>query len=257
VLKLDIQGYFMAMNKPLLYDKIFGTLLSFSHTIDFNLPLTVNLINKTLFNDPRINCGIKGRNSDWDDLPASKTLFQAGENCGLPIGNLTSQLFGNIYLNDFDHFVKRDLDIRYYGRYVDDFILMHHDKEYLKTLVPHIADYLQTKLRLTLHPHKIYLQPIENGVQYLGAVIKPYRKYIAKRTTGNFYAAIAKHNLIAQNHKPTVAEKRAFFTCTNSYLGILQHYKTYKLRKSFLLNQVSAWWWNYFYIAGFAKLVFK
>jgi hypothetical protein len=191
-------------------------------------------------------------------LPSPKSLFHAKESCGLPIGNLTSQLFGNIYLNDFDHFVKQSLGIGCYGRYVDDFILIHNEKEYLKILVPRIAEYLKTRLQLTLHPHKVYLQHIEKGVQYLGSVIKPHRKYISRRTTGNFYAAIEKHNLIVRDHKPTIEEQRNFFACINSYLGILRHYKTYKLRKHFLLRHASSWWWNYFHIAGlFSKLAYK
>lgn len=68
------------------------------------------------------------------------------------------------------HFIKHDCSIRYYGRYVDDFVLVHHDKDYLKSLIPAIKATLQTRLRLTLHPKKIYLQHYTKGVQFLGAV---------------------------------------------------------------------------------------
>ncbi len=223
VLKLDISGYFMAMNKTLLFDKTKREILANQDKADFDLPMVLALIEKTIFNDPRCNCIIKSDRIDWHGMPKTKSLFHAEENCGLPIGNLTSQLFGNIYLSDFDHFVKRDLGIRFYGRYVDDFVLIHNNREYLKALIPVIAEYLKSELKLMLHPDKIYLQDINKGVNYLGAIIKPHRKYIAKRTKGNFYASIMKHNEIARNHKPTLEEQKAFLNCINSYLGILKH----------------------------------
>ena len=257
ILKLDIKGYFMAMNKSLLYEKTVSVISRFENTIDFDLTLILNLIRQTIFNDPCNNCIVKGKRSDWKGLPKSKSLFHANENCGLPIGNLTSQLFGNVYMNDFDHFVKRDFDIRYYGRYVDDFVLIHNSREYLKSLIPKIADYLQTELKLTLHPDKIYLQDIRKGVKYLGAVIKPHRKYIANRTKGNFYKTVLNHNKIARDHKPLKEEQNAFLSSVNSYLGLMQHYKTFKERKEMVNKNISAWWWNYFYVKEYMKLMCK
>jgi hypothetical protein len=70
-------------------------------------------------------------------------LFHSTPQSGLPIGNLTSQVFANFYVNSFDHFIKHDCGIRYYGRYVDDLILVHHDKAYLKALIPLIKATLQ------------------------------------------------------------------------------------------------------------------
>lgn len=250
ILKLDIKGYFMAMNKTLLFGKIKEALINQKHKIDFDLPLVLYLIEKTLYNDPKENCKIKGKKTDWVGLPESKSLFYAKHNCGLPIGNLTSQLFGNIYMNPFDHWVKQRLQIKYYGRYVDDFILVHSDKEYLKSLIPILSNFLLSALKLTLHPCKIYLQHYSKGVQYLGAIIKPHRIYIASRTKGNFYNAIEKQNKIARNHKPTKEEQQAFLSSINSYLGIMKHYKTYKLRKQMIFKNLSGWWWNYICLKG-------
>jgi len=166
---------------------------------------------------------------------------------GLPIGNLTSQLFGNVYLNEFDHFIKRDLKIKYYGRYVDDLILIHPDKAYLQYCITEIRYYLKKELQLILHPDKIYLQHYSKGVKYLGTVIKPHRIYIANRSKGNFYTAITKHNKVVRDHKPTKEEMTAFQSSMNSYLGLMKHYKTYRLRKTFIYNILSAWWLNRFY----------
>ncbi len=258
ILKLDIKGYFMGINKELLYNKVKQTLISKKEKCNFDLPLILYLIEKTVFNDSTENCYVKGKRSNWEGLPKSKSLFHVSKNCGLPIGNLTSQLFGNVYLNDLDHFVKKQLKIKYYGRYVDDFILIHPDKDYLKLCISHIRNYLKEQLYLELHPDKIYLQHFSKGVKYLGAVIKPHRIYIANRTKGNFYAAIEEQNIIVRDHKPTKEEQKAFLSSMNSYLGILKHYKTYKIRRKMILENLSAWWWNYVYLSNnIGKFVLK
>jgi len=258
ILKLDIKGYFMSIDRNIIFNKVRKAVLFDGNTFAVNKELLLFLIKKIIFNDPTTNCYIKGNKTDWIGLPHSKSLFNAGKMKGLPIGNLTSQLFGNVYLNDFDHFVKRDLKIKYYGRYVDDFILVHPSKDYLKMLMPVIADYLKNRLKLTLHPDKIYLQHFSKGVKYLGAVIKPYRKYVANRTKHNFYLAIERHNKIARDHKPSWEEKKDFQSCMNSYLGIMKHYKTYKIRKQMLVKSMSAWWWNYVSLrGGYSKFILK
>ena len=250
ILKLDIKGYFMAMNKTLLFHKVKDELIRQRYKIDFDLSLVLYLIEQTIFNDPTISCIIKGQKSDWEGLPNTKSLFYAKQYCGLPIGNLTSQLFGNIYLDEFDHWVKDYLKIRYYGRYVDDFLLVHSDKHYLQSCIKHIINFLKEKLFLDLHSDKIYLQHYTKGVQYLGTVIKPHRIYIANRTKGNFYHAIEKQNQIARSHKLCKEEQAAFLSSMNSYLGIMKHYKTFKLRKEMIYKKLSAWWWNYVYLSG-------
>ena len=98
------------------------------------------------------HCFIKGSRHNWRNLPPDKSLFYSASGCGLPIGNLTSQIFANVYLNALDHFVKYDLGMRYYGRYVDDFALAHPSHEHLKALIPRIAYFLHATLKLTLHP---------------------------------------------------------------------------------------------------------
>ena len=245
ILKLDIKGYFMSINRNLLFRKIEKELLYCRERNNFDSDMVLYLLKMIIFNDPTDKCIVKGKESDWNGLPKGKSLFTAQPLCGLPIGNLTSQLFGNIYMNDFDHFIKKDCGIGYYGRYVDDFVLVHQKIEYLKYLVPAIKQYLHDKLMLELHPDKIYLQHYSKGVRYLGAVIKPHRIYVAARTRGNFFDAIEKQNRIARNHKPNIDEKKKFMSSVNSYLGILKHYRTYKFRKNIIKNNLSGWWLNY------------
>jgi hypothetical protein len=248
ILKLDVKGFFMHINRNLLFERL--ELFIDKQYQENDKELVKDICHKVVFNDPTKNCIIKGSKNDWKELPKSKSLFSTPENCGLPIGNLTSQVFANFYMNPFDHFIKKDIGIKYYGRYVDDFVLIHPDKEYLKMLLPEIKRYLKENLMLELHPDKVYLQHFSKGVKFLGAVIKPNRTYIANRTKGNFYRAIEKQNAIARDHKPTKEELETFLSSMNSYLGILKHYKTYKLRKKMIKEKLSAWWWNSIYLTG-------
>ena len=248
ILKLDLQGFFMSINKNILFAKLEHFIKEKYNETDKDL--IIKLCKQVIFNDPTKNCIIKGNKSDWNNLPLNKSLFHSQPQCGLPIGNLTSQVFANFYMDSFDHFVKHDLKIRHYGRYVDDFVIVHEDKEYLKKLIPKLAEYLQTELHVTIHPKKIYLQHYSKGVKFLGTVILPNRIYIANRTKGNFYNAIEKQNPIARDHKPTKEEQQSFQSSMNSYLGIMKHYKSYKLRKEMLSKNLSAWWWNYVFLSG-------
>lgn len=244
VLKLDIQGFFMHINRDILWAKIVSLTNQNYHQPDKTLLL--ELCQKVLYNDPTTNCTIKGRRSNWAGLPRNKSLFYSPIGCGLPIGNLTSQVFANVYMNTFDHFMKHDLQLRYYGRYVDDFIIVHQDKEYLKSLVPIIADFLKTELQLTLHPKKIHLQHYKKGVLFLGVFIKPGRSYAGKRLKGNFYAALEVQNTIIRDHRPPTDEELArFLSSLNAYLGFLRHYQTYELRKRMVYKHLNAYWWNY------------
>ncbi len=238
----------MSIDRSILYQKIEKTLQRF-RAVNFDTGLVLWLIRKVIFNDPTKNCAIRGSKENWQGLPENKSLFYAGKNKGLPIGNLTSQLFGNVYLNDFDHFVKHSLGVRYYGRYVDDIVIArqdHQDKKYLKSIIPLLREYLQHKLFLELHPNKIYFQHYSKGVKYLGVVIKPYRIYIANRTKGNFYRTITKVNDVFKNENINKQKLSKILASTNSYLGLMSHYKTYNLRKKLLTNQFVPIFWNFF-----------
>jgi len=227
VLKLDISGYFMNIDRVRLYQKNKILIRRFFGRQPEKANLLLYLLKLVIFNDPTKNCRQRGSDQDWQGLPKNKSLFYAREGQGLPIGNLTSQLFGNVYLNDFDHFVKEKLKCRYYGRYVDDLVFVSADKEFLKSLIPKINFYLKNKLDLTLHPKKIYLQPVERGLKFLGTVIKPHRVYIGDRIKTNFYGAIRK---TALNSSGRLADP-AFF---NSYLGLMKKYQTYNLRQKIM-----------------------
>ena len=246
----------MAIDKRILWAKLRA--LVTLHYQEANRDLLLLLCHKILINNPTKNCFIKGRRSNWNDLPPDKSLFHSAPGCGLPIGNLTSQIFANLYLSALDHYIKHDLGLRYYGRFVDDFVLVHESHDYLASLIPRIADFLRSELKLTLHPRKIYLQHYSKGVGFLGVIIKPNHIISGKRVKGNFYDAIARSNVIASEHKPSREEQAIFLCSMNSYLGIMKHYNTHRLRKRMLIKYLSAWWWNLVYFSGgCAKLVLK
>jgi len=184
VLRLDIQGFFMAINRSILFDLIINGLRN--EICD----LSKFLINKIVFNDPLKDSLFKSPKSAWNDLPPDKSLMHSAPDCGLPIGNLTSQIFANVYLNPLDHFIKRDLKIKCYGRYVDDMVLIHSDKRVLLNAISCIREFLQTELKLILHPKKIKLQPADKGFAFLGAYIYPNRIAVGKRIVKNFRECI-------------------------------------------------------------------
>jgi RNA-directed DNA polymerase len=250
VLKLDLSGYFMSINKKILYNIVRETVSrdkKFAQDKnDFKFKLIMNLLKKIIFHDPTVKCRVKGRREDWAGLPRSKSLFFARAGCGLPIGNLTSQLFGNVYLNQLDHFIKNFLGCRHYGRYVDDMIFAHNDKVFLKNLVPEIRNYLFVNLKLKLHEKKIYLQIISRGIKFLGAYILPHRTYIDNRSKGNFYAKIRKWNTVLEKigNKLNGEQIKKIISCANSYLGLMMQHKTYQLRRQFYAL-FSVYFWNY------------
>ncbi len=255
VLKLDIAGFFMHINTTILFDRLQAFIQA--RYVGADRDLLIEVCRVIVFNRPSENCVIKGHRSDWIGLPADKSLFGTPPDCGLPIGNLTSQVFANFYLNNFDHFVKHDLRVRFYGRYVDDLVLVHHDRDYLAGLIPVLSAYLDQHVGLTLHPRKTRLAHHRYGVAYLGAFIKPGRVYAGKRTKGNFHAAITRHNAVVADHEPDRSEQEAFGSSMNSYLGFMKHYNTRQLRRAMISKYVTGWWTYAHVNGGVEKFVLK
>lgn len=134
---------------------------------------------------------------------------------GLPLGNLTSQLLVNIYMNEFDQYVKHELKSKYYIRYADDFVFLHHDKKYLEDLIPRIAEFLDKRLRLTLHPDKLFIKTLASGVDFLGWVHFPAHRVLRTATKRRMLSRVS-------NDPENEAVKA-------SYKGMLSHGNGYKL----------------------------
>ena len=238
ILKLDLAGYFMSINRNVLYKIIEDKLMKKNIKYNFDALLVLDLIKKTIFNNCIGNCLIKGSLKDWSSLPINKSLFCAKKDCGLPIGNLTSQLFSNIYLSNFDYFVKRNLRFKYYGRYVDDFIIIDKDKEKLKKAILDMRVYLKLNLALKIHPKKIYLQHFFHGADFLGAVIRPYKFFCRNRLKHNIYKSITQTNKILTRKISSKGLKMILATA-NSYLGSLSKYQSFNLRQIIFNKRLS------------------
>jgi len=250
ILKLDISWYFMSIDKDILFQKIQRVLDARRDVLKIEYDFIINLIHIVIYNDPTLNSIFKWKKADYRWLPKNKSLFFAKSNCGLPIWNLTSQLFSNIYLHEFDRFIKHELSIKYYGRYVDDFVIIHPDKEYLKKIIWEIQMYLHIHLWLSIHPKKIYLQHFSKWVWFLWVIIKPYRTYIRKRTLWNFYSKIQAVNtqLEKNNFQIDRRMKQDFLSMMNSYLWFLKHHKSYKIRSKICYRFIYSLWENHFHI---------
>lgn len=147
---------------------------------------------------------------------------------GLPLGNVTSQLFANIYLNELDQFIKHELKLRYYLRYCDDFIVLGKNEEYLKSMVPVIDKFLGENLKLKLHPDKIIIRKYSRGIDFLGYVILPHYKALRTKTKKRMFKKIAKKHRDLENN---LISQKSFNQSLQSYLGILKHCEGYKTRK--------------------------
>lgn len=235
-LKIDIRGYFMHINRCRLLDIATASLTKMADhqanggmkwrdviDMDFILWLTHEIV----LLDPTDGCRRVGNPSEWDGVDASKLMANAPADCGMPIGNLTSQLFSNVYMNPFDQMVKRIMRFLFYGRYVDDSDTICADRQRLENAIPVMRDFLKDELCLDMHMGKTQIIDVRYGVEFLGAFIKPYRTYICNRSLSRIRqeAADVMH----------MGRGQAFRT-VNSLLGVMSHYNSYNLRRNIFMQ---------------------
>lgn len=199
-LKLDLSNFFVAINKP----KLFGQLKA-----KVREPFWLWLTHTVLFHDPRTAYQYKGDPALMELVPPNKRLVNAPEHTGLPIGNLSSQFFANVYLDALDQFCKHQLKATHYVRYVDDFVLLHESPQWLNAALERIAAWLPKHLGSQLNPTKTILQPVGRGVDFVGHVIKPWRRTTRPRTLST-----------AVSRLRTMPDADVF-SAGNSYLGLL------------------------------------
>jgi hypothetical protein len=165
-------------------------------------------------------------------VPSHKQLRNQSSECGLPIGNLSSQFFANVFLNDLDQFIKHVIGCKHYIRYVDDFILLHVSPQWLNAALTRINAFLPAQLGVNLNPTKTILQPVERGVDFVGHVIKPWRRTTRLRTVNHAIQRVT--SVDAEDLRETA----------NSYFGLLRqsshsHSDRTRLAKA-VLNRGSA-----------------
>ncbi len=150
---------------------------------------------------------------------------------GLPLGNITSQLFANVYLNELDHFIKQTLRVTYYIRYCDDFVILSEDKKYLEGLIPKIDDFLRTRLKMSLHPNKVTISKYRQGVDFLGYVSFPYFTVVRVKTKKRMFKRV-KSRLI--DFRSGLIKKESLEATLLSYLGMLKHCNAFLVKQELL-----------------------
>ncbi|MBR2709810.1 hypothetical protein IKE72_01885 [Candidatus Saccharibacteria bacterium] len=188
IVKLDIRGYFMHIGKRMLFKRVAWGLEQEFGPDDWLCQLGKYLARKIIYDCPQNRCVIKGTWEDWKKIPPDKSLFYQPDWRGLPIGNLSSQLFANIYLDVFDRFIKFTLKFQHYGRYVDDFYFVIAPSEvqsFVKLLDSTIEPFL-AGMGLTLHPRKRYIQDSHHPVLFVGQYISADFQQPSPRTRRNF-----------------------------------------------------------------------
>ncbi len=227
VLKLDISGYFMHINRTRLLGLCRKTLArrrpKYPDFVDYLLETIVRT-------DPVRDCIMLGEPADWERLPDSKSLLCAAPDCGLPIGNLSSQLFSNIYLNVFDQYCKRTLKAHHYGRYVDDAYIVSRDRQWLKSLIPQMRTFLKEELNLMLNEKKVQVVDVRYGVAFLGTFMKPYRTYICHSSLKRMCRKV---RYVVTHYEGMELQSRI-----NSHLGVLSHLKSYNFRLLFFSHEM-------------------
>jgi hypothetical protein len=171
-LQLDISKFFYSVPHDVLLDAVLR------HEGDQRIrDLLIRLVD-SFYTDDR-----------YDALFEEDSAYRSRRDKGMPLGNLTSQLFCNILLNDFDHFVKEQIGLRFYLRYVDDILVFGDNTRTLHEIADHLTEYLYG-LGLQVHPQKRSVRPVTSGIPYLGMIIWPNHLSAGKRLRRNYHRAL-------------------------------------------------------------------
>lgn len=200
-LKCDLANFFVSIDKRVLLELL---------TAKIPEPFWRALTELVLMHDPRGDFVYLGDPRMMERVPAHKRLMEQPAHLGLPIGNLSSQFFANVYLDVLDQFVKHELRCRHYVRYVDDFVFLHESPARLNEILAAVTAFLPARLGARLNPRKTILQPVARGVDFVGQVVRPWVRHTRARTVNE--AARRLRQMDAAD----------VFAATNSYLGLLR-----------------------------------
>jgi hypothetical protein len=199
-------------------------------------PPAVQQVTHALLRHDPLQAGVRLRATaaELAQVPPHKRLSSARPGCGLPIGNLSSQFFANVYLDALDQFVKHDLKARRYLRYVDDFVLFHHDRAQLQAWQSAIERFLADHLKLSLKPD-IRLRRLEDGLDFLGYVIRPTHTLARHRVVAHARQAFAEwegEHVHGELIRATPQDLERIRAVAASYAGHLRHASSYRLQRT-------------------------
>ncbi len=200
-MKCDLANFFVSIDKSVLWTQIAKRVVD---------PWWLWLAGVVLFHDPRQDFDLRGDPRLLERVPVHKRLASQPTHLGLPIGNLSSQFFANIYLDALDQHVKHQVRARHYVRYVDDFVLLHESPQWLNDALASIGAFLPARLGARLNPSKTILQPVARGVDFVGHVIKPWHTRTRRRTVRQAVARLR------------TMDADPVHQAANSYFGLLR-----------------------------------
>ena len=246
VMKLDLKGFFMSIDKLLLANMIDRFVVdNYRGSDKEELRWLCRLV---ILHCPEKNCERHSPLCMWGYLDKNKSLFTNGEGRGIAIGNLFAQIFANFLLNDLDWLLEL-LGVKYHGRYVDDFYSVARSKAFLLSLMGPIRQLLE-KYHLKLNEKKFYLQHYSKGVEFTGTIVKPGRTYVCNRTINKFIMAVRRLNAIQDE-----SELEHDVAAINSYLGLLRQNNEYANRRK-ILNMIDRRIFKeYVYIKGHYEIL--
>ena len=218
-LKADLANFFVSINKDILFK-----------LIQKQVPekFLQDIIKQIIYHDPTTNVYKKSSERKFALIPKHKSLFYSNKNNGLPIGNLSSQFFSNVYLDVMDKFIKEQLKCKYYVRYVDDFVIIDESPSNLNEYYNKIQNFIQENLLLSINPRKRMINKVQLGIDFVGFIIKPRRMQLRIKTIRKIFFQI---KLWKNNYNPfdelTLIQ---FLRTINSYLGMLINTAGFNMR---------------------------
>lgn len=216
-LKLDISKYFYRVNHAILLD------ILRKRIEDKDLMWLL----ETIVNNEDVPFGLPA-GMEADQCSEDERLFEAG----MPIGNLTSQLFANVYLNELDQYVKHDLKIHYYIRYMDDIIILSDNKKYLHQVKEDIEIFLKEKLALDLNK-KTAIRPISCGTEFVGFRLWPTHRKLKKGTIKKIKGRVKRLQKAYGNGSIDFEKVNASM---QSYFGVMKHFNSFNFKTKLLNN---------------------
>ena len=249
--RLDLRSFFMTIDKDLLWRMLEEFINERYHGKDKDTLLWLSEI--TVRHRPQDNCIRKGDLSLWDRLPKHKSLFTMD---GMAIGNITSQLLANFFLDRFDGWAVRWCKERggRYCRFVDDIVMVFPNKGDVTVFMRKAKGFLERELGLTLHPDKVYIQHAKKGVKFVGSVIMPGRVYVSNRTLGRMHDMLRDMEVFCKrvHGKRVTGEQSAMlehYVCAcNSYMGFLKYNSSYALKRKLFVKL--KYFWKCCYLEG-------
>jgi len=229
-LKLDIENFFMSIDKDTLYSLIAEKVRD---------ERVIWLAKVLIYHDCTKDYFLKGDRGYLKKITPHKSLFYAEVGKGLPIGNLTSQFFANVYLNQLDQFIKHHLKCRYYLRYCDDFVMLSEERDRLLKWRDGIEEFLKYRLKLRLNHKRQSLQTVSNGIDFLGYIVRRNYILVRRRVVNNLKSKLeAYERKLIRNNPPyqkvtydyQILEKLR--ATLSSYFGHFKWANSYRLKMS-------------------------